>query len=299
MERKRRENRSGMSGLGRNDGCWCGSGLKYKKCHLAFDEKLDKIAQEGGIVPSHDLIKTPAQIEGIKRCAVVNSGLLDYIGQNVAEGMSTEEIDRMAYEFTVSHGARPADLGYEGFPKSICTSVNDVVCHGIPDKEHILKSGDIINVDATTCLDGFYADASRMYLIGEVTPEAKQLVEVTRECLYRGIAAIRPWGKLNEIGKAIQSHAESFGYSVVREFTGHGVGLDLHEDPIVCHFETNDEMILVPGMVLTVEPMINAGGMEIYIDDEDGWTVRTEDGSLSAQWEHTVLVTESGTEIIS
>lgn len=288
-----------MNMPGRNDACWCGSGLKYKKCHLAFDEKLDRIAETGGIVPSHDLIKTAPQIEGIRRCAVINSGLLDYIGQNIKEGMSTEEIDRMAYEYTTSRGARPADLGFEGYPKSICTSVNDVVCHGIPDNACILKSGDIINVDATTCFNGYYADASRMYLIGEVSSEAKQLVEVTRECMYQGIAAIRPWGKLNEIGKVIQKHAESFGFSVVREYTGHGVGLEMHEDPIVCHFETNDEMILVPGMVLTVEPMINAGGMEIYIDDEDGWTVRTDDGSLSAQWEHTVLVTESGTEILS
>ena len=284
---------------GRNDACWCGSGLKYKKCHLAFDERLQKIADEGGIVPTHDMIKTRPQIEGIKRCAVVNTGLLDYIGENIREGMSTEEINRMAHEYTVSHGARPADLGYEGFPKSICTSVNDVVCHGIPREDCILRSGDIINVDATTCLDGYYADASRMYLIGSVTPEARRLVEVTKECMYRGIAAIRPWGKLNDIGKAVSDYAESFGYSVVREYTGHGVGLDVHEEPMVCHFDTNDEMILVPGMVLTVEPMINAGGREIRLDEEDSWTVYTADGSLSAQWEHTVLITDTGTEILS
>lgn len=288
-----------MDKIGRNDNCWCGSGIKYKKCHLAFDEKLERAAAEGAVVPTRDMIKTKEQIEGIRKAAVVNSGLLDYIGQNIREGMSTEEIDRMAYEYTTAHGAIPADLGYEGYPKSICTSVNDVVCHGIPSEDCILKSGDIVNVDATTCLNGYYADASRMYLIGEVSPEAKQLVEVTRECMYRGIEAIKPWGRLNDIGKAIQEHAESFGYSVVREFTGHGVGNDLHEDPIVCHFDTNDRMILVPGMVLTVEPMINAGGQDIYIDDEDGWTVRTDDGSLSAQWEHTVLITETGTEILS
>lgn len=286
--------------INRNGLCWCNSGLKYKKCHLHFDERLDDLRRKGHIVPSRELIKTKEQIEGIRRSAVVNNGLLDLIGKNIKAGMTTEEIDKMAYDYIIANGGIPADLNYEGFPKSICVSINDVVCHGIPSENVILKEGDIVNVDATTIVDGYFSDASRMYMIGEVSNEAKRLVEVTKECLNRALKAVKPWGFLGDIGEAIQGYAESNGYSVVREFCGHGVGLEMHEEPTVTHYGVKGTgMVLVPGMVITIEPMINAGEKEIYIDKNDGWTVRTVDGSLSAQWEHTLLITEDGIEIIS
>lgn len=286
--------------LSRNDLCWCNSGLKYKKCHLHFDEKLAELKRAGYTVPTRSLIKTKEQIDGIRKSAIVNNGLLDLIGKNIKVGMTTEEIDKMAYDFITANGGVPADLNYEGFPKSICVSVNDEVCHGIPNEKVILKSGDIVNVDATTIVDGYFSDASRMYMIGKVSKEAERLVRVTKECLNEGLKAVKPWGFLGDIGAAIQEHAEKNGYSVVREFCGHGVGLEMHEEPTVLHFGTRGTgMVLVPGMVLTIEPMINAGEKDIYIDRSNGWTVRTVDGSLSAQWEHTLLITDSGIEIIS
>jgi len=286
--------------LNRNDLCWCKSGLKYKKCHLEFDERLDNLKRKGHIVPTRNLIKTKEQIEGIKKSAEINNGLLDLISENIKEGMTTEEIDKLAYDYTVSNGGIPATLNYDGFPKSICVSINNVVCHGIPSKDVILKNGDIVNVDATTILNGYYSDASRMFMIGEVNEEAKKLVQVAKECLNKGLEAAKPWGFLGDIGAAIQEHAESNEYSVVRDFGGHGIGLDIHEEPFVFHFgKRGTDMVLVPGMVFTIEPMINAGSHEIFIDENDGWTVLTADGSLSAQWEHTILVTEDGIEVIS
>ncbi len=286
--------------LNRNDLCWCKSGLKYKNCHLEFDKKLSDLKRKGHIVPTKKLIKTKEQIEGIKKSAEINNSLLDLISENIKEGMTTEEIDKLAYDYTISKGGMPADLNYDGFPKSICVSRNNVVCHGIPSKDVILKSGDIVNVDVTTILNGYYSDASRMFMIGEVNEEAKKLVQVAKECLNKGLEEVKPWGFLGDIGAAIQEHAESNGYSVVREFGGHGVGLDIHEEPFVFHFgKRGTDMVLAPGMVFTIEPMINAGSHEIFIDENDGWTVLTYDGSLSAQWEHTVLVTEEGIEVIS
>ncbi|HEX9026036.1 MAG TPA: type I methionyl aminopeptidase, partial [Clostridium sp.] len=230
----------------------------------------------------------------------INNGLLDLISENIKEGMKTEEIDKLAYDYTISKGGIPADLNYDGFPKSICVSINNEVCHGIPSNDVILRSGDIVNVDATTILNGYYSDASRMFMIGEVNEEANNLVQVAKECLNKGLEEVKPWGFLGDIGAAIQEHAESNGYSVVREFGGHGVGLDIHEDPFVFHFgKRGTDMVLAPGMVFTIEPMINAGSHEIFIDENNGWTALTADGSLSAQWEHTVLVTEEGIEVIS
>lgn len=217
--------------INRNDKCWCGSGEKYKKCHMDFDEKLKKIEQQGYEVPTRDMIKNNEQIQGIRESAKINNGLLDLISENIRVGMSTEEINTLAHEYTVSHGGIPADLNYDGFPKSICTSINDEVCHGIPSEDVILKNGDIINVDATTILNGYFADASRMFEIGKVSEEARKIVDVVKECLYKGIEAIKPWeSSLGDIGAAVQEHAESNGYSVVREFGGHGVGLNIHED---------------------------------------------------------------------
>lgn len=286
--------------LNRNDLCWCDSGLKYKSCHLEFDKKIEALKQHGYIVPERKFIKTREQIEGIKRSAKINNGLLDFIGENIKEGMTTEELDKLAYEYTTSKGGIPAPLNYEGFPKSICVSINDVVCHGIPSSDVVLKNGDILNVDVTTILDGYYSDASRMFIIGECSQEAKRLVDVTKECLIRAIDSVKPWGLMGDIGAAIQEHAESNGYSVVRDFCGHGVGLKMHEEPCVLHFgKKGTGLVIAPGMVFTIEPMINAGSYDITVDKKDGWTVRTADGALSAQWEHTILVTETGVEIIS
>ncbi|MBU3182901.1 methionyl aminopeptidase [Clostridium psychrophilum] len=286
--------------LYRNDKCWCGSGIKYKNCHLNFDKKLETLKNKGYIVPTRNLIKNKDQIEGIRKSAKINNGLLDLISENIKEGMTTEEINKLAYEYTIYNGGIPAPLNYDGFPKSICTSINDEVCHGIPSEDIVLKNGDIINVDATTILNEYYSDASRMFMIGDVSDEARKIVEITKNCLNKGIEAVKPWGFLGDIGAAVQEYAQSNGYSVVRDFGGHGVGLAMHEDPFVSHLGTKGtDMILAPGMVFTIEPMINAGSHEIFIDEDNGWTTFTADGSLSAQWEHTILVTENGIEIIS
>lgn len=286
--------------LNRNDLCWCGSGLKYKKCHIEFDEKLALLAEQGFEVPPREIIKTREQIEGIRKSAKINNAVLDLVAENIREGMSTEEIDKLVHDYTVSQGAIPATLNFEGYPKSVCTSINDEVCHGIPSENIILKNGDIINIDASTILDGYYSDASRMFIIGEASEEAKKLVEVSKECLRVGIEAVKPWGFLDDIGAAVQELAAKNGFSVVRDFGGHGVGLEFHEEPFVPHVGRKGEgMILVPGMVFTIEPMINAGSYEIFIDSDDDWTVLTRDGSLSSQWEHTILVTEDGVEILS
>ena len=251
-------------------------------------------------MPSRDIIKTPEQIEGIKKSAEITKGALDLVAEKIHEGMSTEEINTIVHNYTIEKGGIPAPLNYQGFPKSVCTSINEEVCHGIPDENIILRSGDIINVDVSTILDGYFSDSSRMFMIGDVSEEAKKLVEVTKECLYKGIEAAKPWGFLGDIGAAIQEHAEAHGYSVVRDFGGHGIGLEFHEEPFVYHFGNKGEgMILVPGMVFTIEPMINAGGYSLFVDADNDWTAITDDGSLSAQWEHQILVTEDGVEIIS
>ena len=290
----------GLQSPGRNDECWCGSGKKYKKCHLDFDERLEELAEAGEEVPPRDLLKTPAEIEGIKRSAEVNIGVLDYVAERIAPGITTEQIDQWVHDYTVEHGAIPAPLDYEGFPKSVCTSVNEVVCHGIPSEDEILEEGDIINVDVSTILDGYYSDASRMFIIGKTTPEKEKLVRVTKECLEIGMQAAKPFGFVGDIGNAIQRHAEKNGYSVVRDLCGHGVGLEFHEEPEVCHLgRKGTGMLLVPGMVFTIEPMINMGTWQVFIDEEDGWTVVTEDELPSAQWEHTFLMTETGLEILS
>ena len=185
--------------IGRNDKCWCGSGEKYKKCHMKFDEKLKEFKSKGYEVPHRSLIKTPQQIEKIKASAKINNEILDLVGQKIKAGMTTEEVDQIVHDYTISQGAIPAPLGYSGFPKSCCTSVNDQICHGIPDG-YVLKDGDIVNVDVSTILDGYYSDASRMYMIGEVSENAKRLVEVTKECMIKGIEAVKPWTRLGNVG---------------------------------------------------------------------------------------------------
>ena len=286
--------------LSRNDACWCGSGKKYKNCHLNFDEKILSYGLKGAIVPPRQIIKNEAQIQGIRESAKINTAVLDLVAENIKAGMSTEDINTLVHDFTVSQGAIPAPLNYGGFPKSVCTSINDEVCHGIPDENIILKDGDIVNVDVSTILDGYYSDASRMFMIGNVSDEARRLVEVSRECMIKGIEAIKPWGFLGDIGAACGEHAHKNGYTIVRALGGHGVGNEFHEDPFVPHIgKAGTGMLLVPGMVLTVEPMVNAGDYDVYEDADNGWTIYTADGSLSSQWEHTVLITDTGVEIIA
>lgn len=265
-----------------------------------LDRKILAFQEEGFLVPSRKLIKTPEQIEGIRRSGVVNTGVLDLVAQEVHAGMTTLEIDEMVYDYTVSHGAIPAPLNYEGFPKSVCTSINEVVCHGIPNEFDVLEEGDIINVDVSTILDGYYSDASRMFVIGQTTPEKQKLVDVARECLEIGMKAARPFGFVGDIGNAIEKHARKNGFSIVRDLCGHGVGLEFHEEPDVEHFgRKGTGMLLVPGMVFTIEPMVNMGDWRVFVDEEDGWTVVTEDELPSAQWEHTFLMTENGLEILT
>ena len=286
--------------LNRNDKCWCGSEKKYKKCHMEFDEKLNSLKLNGYEVPNRNLIKNKEQIEGIRSSAKINTAVLDLIESKIKVGMNTEEINTLVHNFTVENGAIPAPLNYGGFPKSVCVSINDVVCHGIPDENTVLKDGDIVNVDVSTIYNGYYSDASRTFIMGNASEKYKKLVQVAKECLEKGFEAIKPWGFLGDIGAAVQEHAEANGYSVVRDFGGHGVGIEFHEDPFVAHVgEKGEGMVLVPGMIFTIEPMINEGSYEVFVDADDDWTVLTEDGGYSAQWEYTVLVTEDGAEILT
>ena len=265
-----------------------------------LDKKVLSFQNKGYLVPSRELIKTPEQIEGIRRSGVINTAVLDLVEKEIHAGMSTAEIDKLVYDYTVSHGAIPACLGYEGFPKSCCTSINEVVCHGIPNDEEILEEGDIINVDCTTILDGYYADASRMFIIGKTTPEKEKLVRVAKECLEIGMEAAKPFSFVGDLGHAIEKHAKKNGFSVVRDLCGHGVGLEFHEEPDVEHYgKKGTGMLLVPGMVFTIEPMINQGSPEFYVDEDNGWTVYTDDDGLSAQIEYMVLIKEDGVEVLT
>ena len=289
-----------MEKIGRNDLCWCGSGRKYKKCHGEFDQRIEEFHLKGAVVPSREIIKNEEQIQGIRESAKINIAVLDYVAEHIRAGVTTEEINQWVHNETVKRGGTPAPLGYEGFPKSVCTSINDVVCHGIPSPNEVLQNGDIINVDVSTAYRGYYSDSSRMFCIGEVSEEKRHLVEIAKECLSVGLREVRPWGFLGDVGQAIHDFAMANGCSVVREIGGHGIGLDFHEDPWVSYVsKRGTEMLMAPGMVFTIEPMINMGSHEIFIDEDDGWTVYTEDGRPSAQWEIQVLVTNSGYEILA
>ncbi|MBQ9673602.1 MAG: methionyl aminopeptidase [Ruminococcus sp.] len=286
--------------IGRNEPCWCGSGKKYKSCHRDFDDKISFIEAEGHIVPGHKIIKTPQQIEKIKESCKINVAVLDYIEQNIHEGMTTAEINKIVYEMTTDMGGIPAPLNYEGYPYSVCTSLNNQVCHGFPSDKVVLKSGDIVNVDCSSILNGYFSDSSRMFCIGEVSPEKKKLVDVTRECVYLGLEQVKPWGFLGDMAEAVHTHVLNNGYSVVREIGGHGVGLEFHEDPWVGYtFKRGEEMLMVPGMIFTIEPMVNMGKPDIFTDKKNNWEVYTKDGLPSAQWEIMVLVTEDGHEVLS
>ena len=267
-----------------------------------LDKRVMYWENKGREVPTRDLIKTPEQIDGIREAGKLNTAVLDEVARNIREGMSTLEIDEIVYNYTTQHGGTPAPLNYEGFPKSVCTSINEVVCHGIPKAEDVLIEGDIINVDCTTILNGYYADASRMFIIGKTTPEKEQLVRVAKECLEIGINAAKPFCFVGDIGNAIQKHADKYHYGIVRDLCGHGVGNAFHEEPDVVHYgRKGTGMLLVPGMVFTIEPMVNMGTWKVFTDEDDpyGWEVISWDEKPSAQWEHTLLMTEEGVEILT
>ena len=265
-----------------------------------MDKKILAAQRSGHLVPTRKLIKTPEQVEGIRASGVINTGILDMVEKEIREGMTTLELDEKIAQFTADHNAVSACINYEGYPRYSCISINDVVCHGIPNDKTILKAGDIVNVDVSTIFNGYFSDASRMYIIGETTPEKQRLVDVTLECLKIGIETAKPYSYVGDIGFAIQCHAQKNGYSVVRELCGHGVGLEFHEEPEVSHFgRPKTGMLLVPGMVFTIEPMINMGRKEVHFSREDGWTVTTLDHLPSAQWEHTLHMTENGCEILT
>ncbi len=263
-------------------------------------DKLTYYNAMGYEVPPVSLLKTQAQIQGIRNSSNINIAVLDYITEYITSGITTGEIDRLIYDKTIRLGGTPAPLHYNGFPKSACLSINNIVCHGIPSNHIVLKDGDIVNVDVSTIYKGYYSDSSRMFCIGNVSKEKRHLVQIAKECMEFGIQQIKPWGFLGDIGSAINQHAIQNGYTVVREIGGHGIGLKFHEHPWVGYVtKRNTGMLLVPGLVFTVEPMINMGNADIYMDQEDGWTIYTADGKPSAQWEKTVLVTETGYEVLT
>jgi methionine aminopeptidase, type I len=289
--------------LERNAPCWCGSGKKYKKCHLNDD--LEKVSQgpqtsrSAHRTPS--MLKTPEEQEGMRKAGAFNGRLMDYIRPFVKAGTSTGELDALAHGYTVANGHVPACLNYHGYPRSICTSVNNIVCHGIPSEKEILRDGDIVNVDFTTIVDGFHGDSSETFFIGNVSDEARHLVKVTARALVLGIGAALPGRPLSAIAGAIEPYVKSQGCSVVRQYTGHGIGRAFHEFFNVFHHiaADGDKIMLEPGLTLTIEPMVNLGSYHVITDPVDKWTVRTRDGALSAQFEHTILITGSKPEILT
>lgn len=288
----------GTQKLSRNAPCFCGSGIKYKKCcygkrSAPSTETSQKYAHKNEI-----RLKNASDIEGIRKSGHLAVAILEEVAGFVRPGITTEDINTLVHEYTVRHNAVPAPLNYRGFPKSACISVNEVICHGIADAR-VLKSGDIVNVDVTPVLNGYFADANQTFFVGEPDEAARKIVSVCKRCLQVGMEMVKPGHTLGDIGWAIQRLAESEGCSVVREYVGHGVGFAFHEPPQVLHYGRRGKGLrLVPGMVFTIEPMINLGKKELYIL-EDGWTAVTRDGSLSAQFEQTILVTASGYESLT
>jgi methionyl aminopeptidase len=319
---------------GRNELCWCNSGKKYKKCHLRSDERGEtappattgkqvrertvvagtlsppRSVPDNIVLPEYAKTGMPGgrgtscrkenedEISRMRRAGRVARKVLDSVLEAVKPGITTDALDEIAHRVAVSHGAYPSPLNYMGFPKSICTSVNEVVVHGIPDSRK-LQRGDIVNCDVTVYIDGMHGDCSETVLVGEVSREARALVQFTWECLMLGIDVVRPGQRINEIGRVIEDHASKHGYSIVRQFTGHGIGGTFHMAPYVAHFyEPENKAVMEAGMTFTIEPMINCGSPDSRIWS-DNWTAVTVDLALSAQFEHTVLVTGSGVEILT
>lgn len=287
--------------ISRNDPCWCGSGKKWKKCHYPTEmsnnrsELVEDYLENYGII-----LKNPEQIEGIRSACQLAATILDQLCSAAKKGVTTNKLNDLAVQLHKKAGAKSAPLGYGDppFPKSICTSLNDVICHGIPD-DTPLKDGDIMNIDVTCILNGYYGDCSRMVCIGEIDEEKKLVVETSLECLNQAIAICKPGVRVSDIGKVIQSHAHSKNCSVVHQFVAHGVGIEFHEPPQIPHCVNRINTPLAPGMSFTIEPMINAGVAEGLISEVDHWTATTEDHRPSAQWEHTILITETGHEILT
>jgi methionyl aminopeptidase len=313
-----------------NDLCWCGSGRRYKRCHRLADLDPAAAAQRAvavhrvkpghlspqRVVPPHiarpeyvatgkpakqrgsGAPKTPETIARMRVAGRAAAEVLATVGAAVRPGITTDELDAIAHEECVRRGGYPSPLSYQGFPKSLCTSVNEVICHGIPDSS-VLREGDIVNLDVTIFLNGVHGDTNATFLVGEVDAESRRLVEVTRECLDVGIAAVRPGGQVRDIGRAIQTHAESAGFGVVRAFVGHGIGETFHADPQIPHYyDAHATTKLLPGMTFTIEPMITMGSWEHRMWD-DGWTAVTVDGKRTAQFEHTLLVTDDGVDVLT
>ncbi len=291
--------------ISRNDFCWCGSGKKWKKCHFP-DEGLDQGTAQTPSLRQQYLkkygirIKTKEEIAGIRRACLLAAEILDKTAAMAKEGVTTNALNAFAHNLHIEAGAIPGSLGYGNppFPKSICTSLNEVICHGIPN-DIPLKEGDILNIDVALELKGYFGDNSRMVIIGNTTEEKKRVVEVSYQSLMRSIAILKPGLMVYEIGDLIEDYATAHHCSVVDQFVGHGVGLTMHEPPQIPHHRNQLKIPLVVGMTFTIEPMINAGVRSGYIDPKDHWTVRTTDGKPSAQWEHTLLITEEGAEILT
>lgn len=286
--------------MNRNDPCWCGSGQKWKKCHYP------KLPETGGSLSRQYLmnygivLKTPEQVAGIRHACRVTAKILDEICRHAKKGVTTEQLDNLSMELHRKAGATPAPLGYGSppYPKSICTSLNEVICHGIPDKRP-LEEGDILNIDVSCIVDGFFGDTSRMVAIGEISAEKQRVIDVSLQSLNMAINVCKVGHEVWEIGKAIEDYAKRHKCTVVNQFVGHGVGIAFHEPPEIPHHYNDIKIPFAPGMIFTIEPMINAGVRDGVLDKKDGWTVRTKDGKPTAQWEHTILITDGAPEILT
>jgi methionyl aminopeptidase len=287
--------------ISRNDPCWCGSGKKWKKCHFPAQGTQEKDSLREEYLKKYGiLLKTPEQILGIRAACELAAHILDKTCSLAQKGVPTNALNDFAHQLHLEAGAIPAPLGYGNppFPKSICTSLNDVICHGIPD-DLPLKEGDILNIDVTCQLEGYFGDCSNMVAIGSIDDEKKRVIDVSRACLMRAIAILKPGLLIHEIGDVIESYATEHSCSVVNQFVGHGTGMHFHEQPQIPHHYNHLKIPLAPGMTFTIEPMINAGVRTAHIDPKDHWTARTADGKPSAQFEHTLLITDTGCEILT
>ena len=285
--------------MSRNDPCWCGSGQKWKKCHYPHLPAGPALAKQ--YLTSYGIVlKTPEQIGKVRTACQITAKILNQLCRHAKAGVTTIELDELSRKLHKEAGATPAPLGYGSppYPKTICTSLNEVICHGIPDKRP-LQEGDIVNIDVSCIVDGFFGDCSRMVAIGKVSEEKEKVMNVSLQSLNLSIKVCKPGGEVWQIGKTIEDYARKQGCSVVNQFVGHGVGIAFHEPPEIPHHYNDLRIPFAPGMIFTIEPMINAGVRDGTLDSTDGWTVRTKDGKPSAQWEHTILITDTGHEVLT